>query len=86
MTCNTFILCRPVYLQLLQKLNWKRLAALTEDGQKYTEYVAKLQDLLTSKNFTFVMNRKFPPDRDKDAMRSVSFHILYNIQGGTKRN
>lgn len=63
---------RQVYLQLLQKLKWTRLAALTEDGQKYTEYLSHLQDLLTRNNLTFVMNRKFPTTRDNNAMRSVS--------------
>uniref|UniRef100_A0A1B6EJJ0 Gamma-aminobutyric acid type B receptor subunit 2 n=1 Tax=Cuerna arida TaxID=1464854 RepID=A0A1B6EJJ0_9HEMI len=61
---------QQVYLQLLTKLNWRRVAALTEDGQKYTEYLSHLQDLLTSKNYSFVMNRKFPAVRDKLAMRS----------------
>ncbi|XP_054282459.1 gamma-aminobutyric acid type B receptor subunit 1-like isoform X2 [Macrosteles quadrilineatus] len=61
---------QQVYLQLLAKLDWRRLAALTEDGQKYTEYLSLLQDLLTSKNYTFVMNRKFPTNRDQYAMKS----------------
>ncbi|XP_046676612.1 receptor-type guanylate cyclase gcy-4-like [Homalodisca vitripennis] len=61
---------QQVYLQMLTKLNWRRVAALTEDGQKYTEYLSHLQDLLTSKNYSFVINRKFPAVRDKLAMRS----------------
>ncbi|XP_046995878.1 uncharacterized protein LOC124607652 [Schistocerca americana] len=57
-----------VYLSLFKRLNWTRVAALTEDGQKYTEYISHLQDLLQSNDIQFVTNRKFPRDRNKDAM------------------
>ncbi|CAH0390440.1 unnamed protein product [Bemisia tabaci] len=57
-----------VYLQLFNALEWKKVAALTEDGQKYTEYISNLQDLLQNHGINFVANRKFPPDREPDAM------------------
>jgi ABC-type branched-subunit amino acid transport system substrate-binding protein len=52
-----------VYLALFQHLGWKRVASLTEEGQKYAEYVSHLQDLLQEHKIAFVANRKFPKDR-----------------------
>lgn len=57
-----------VYLQLLKKLGWKRLAAMSEDGQKYTEYLSHLNTLLRDNNVLFVSNQKFPSNREKGAM------------------
>lgn len=57
-----------VYLQLFQKLGWEQVAALTEDGQKYTEYISQMQDLFQANGITFVANRKFPRDREKASM------------------
>ncbi|PNF24229.1 hypothetical protein B7P43_G15826 [Cryptotermes secundus] len=57
-----------VYLQLFQKLGWEQVAALTEDGHKYTEYISHTQDLLQANGITFVVNRKFPRDREKASM------------------
>ncbi|XP_022900900.2 uncharacterized protein [Onthophagus taurus] len=60
---------RFVYLELLKKLNWKRVAALTEDGQKYTEYISYTQNLLESNGITFIANSKFPNLRKGLEMR-----------------
>lgn len=59
---------QQVYLQLLKKLEWKRIAALTEDGQKYTEYLSHLNAPLRDNNISFVSNQKFPSHREKGAM------------------
>ncbi|KAG8222593.1 hypothetical protein J437_LFUL002585 [Ladona fulva] len=59
---------RHVYLKLFKELGWSRVAALTEDGQKYTEYISHLQDLLQANGIHFVSNRKFPRDRAAAAM------------------
>ncbi|KAK9510835.1 hypothetical protein O3M35_005535 [Rhynocoris fuscipes] len=56
-----------VYLELFKALNWKRVASLTEDGTKYTEYLSVTQDLLQKNSITFVANRKFPQDWPKDS-------------------
>lgn len=58
-----------VYLKLLQELEWKRVASLTEDGTKYTEYISHTQDLLQANGINFVANRKFPHDWENDAMK-----------------
>jgi len=62
---------RFVYLQLFQNLGWEQVAALTEDGQKYTEYISQMQDLFQANDITFVVNRKFPRDREKSSMFKV---------------
>ncbi|EFA03677.1 hypothetical protein TcasGA2_TC013779 [Tribolium castaneum] len=53
-----------VYLLLFKKLGWKRVAALTEDGQKYTEYISHMQETLGENDIAFIANTKFPRDRD----------------------
>ncbi|XP_060518097.1 receptor-type guanylate cyclase gcy-13-like isoform X2 [Cylas formicarius] len=52
-----------VYLALFKKWRWKRIAALTEDGQKYTEYISLLQDELEQDHIAFIANKKFPRER-----------------------
>uniref|UniRef100_A0A224XI24 Gamma-aminobutyric acid type B receptor subunit 2 n=1 Tax=Panstrongylus lignarius TaxID=156445 RepID=A0A224XI24_9HEMI len=56
-----------VFLELFKELNWKRVASLTEDGTKYTEYISLTQDLLQKNDITFVANRKFPQDWGRDS-------------------
>jgi hypothetical protein len=69
---NGWQLCsRFVYLQLFQQLRWEQVAALTEDGQKYTEYISQMQDLFQANGIMFVVNRKFPRDREKSSMFKV---------------
>ena len=62
---------KHVYLQLLQKLGWKRVASLTEDGQKYTEYISYMQDILRDNGIVFVANAKFPREREPTVMTKV---------------
>lgn len=66
-----------VYEKLLTDLNWKRLAALTEDGLKYTEYLTAMESKLKGKNIELIVNKKFTREHDKrkqfENFRSVSF-------------
>uniref|UniRef100_A0A6A7G3L5 Gamma-aminobutyric acid type B receptor subunit 2 n=4 Tax=Hirondellea gigas TaxID=1518452 RepID=A0A6A7G3L5_9CRUS len=48
---------RHVYLKLFMKMGWKRIASLTEDGQKYSEYITPLHELLEKHGLTFVMRK-----------------------------
>ncbi|KAJ8916169.1 hypothetical protein NQ315_016308 [Exocentrus adspersus] len=59
---------KHVYLKLFQRFGWKRVAALTEDGQKYTEYISLMQDDLEKNNIKFIANKKFPRERETEAM------------------
>lgn len=61
-----------VYQYLLKKMGWKRIAALSEDGQKYTEYISHMQALLEKQGTTFIANIKFPRERTKYSMKRVS--------------
>ncbi|XP_012262718.2 uncharacterized protein LOC105689915 isoform X2 [Athalia rosae] len=60
---------KHVYLELLRQMEWRRVAALTEDGQKYTEYISHMQDHLQENGITFVDNAKFPRERDTDVLK-----------------
>ncbi|XP_061510796.1 uncharacterized protein LOC4578387 [Anopheles gambiae] len=57
-----------VYAQLLQRMNWRRVAALTEDGQKATEYISYMETLLKERSIELISNKKFPRDRTDTEM------------------
>ncbi|XP_024935475.1 uncharacterized protein LOC107275141 isoform X2 [Cephus cinctus] len=59
---------KHVYLRLLQQLGWHRVAALTEDGQRYTEYISSMQDMLQENGITFIANFKFPREHESEDM------------------
>lgn len=61
-----------VYVQLLKELNWRRIVAFTEAGQKYTEYITQLQEVLKN-NGIELMNKQFSKYAEPDKIRSVSF-------------
>lgn len=63
---------KHVYIYLFEKFNWKRVAALTEDGQKYTEYISLMQDDFESHNIKFIANKKFPREKKSEDMKMVS--------------
>lgn len=52
-----------MYLKLFYQLGWSRIASLTEEGQKYAEYISHLHDLLQENGMTFIASRKFPRER-----------------------
>lgn len=63
-----------VYVQLLKELNWHRVVAFTEDGQKYTEYISQLENVL-KENGIELTNKKFSKYSDPNKMKSVSFFL-----------
>ncbi|KAM7353626.1 uncharacterized protein ACRADG_005612 isoform 2-T3 [Cochliomyia hominivorax] len=48
-----------VYTSIMNAFNWKRVAALTEDGQKYTEYISHMETELKNYNLELIINKKF---------------------------
>jgi hypothetical protein len=71
-----------VYAKILANFDWKRLAALTEDGMKYTQYITNMEstwkqetkhgiELFVNKKFTRVNNK----DRQLENFKSVSVKI-----------
>ncbi|KAL3282262.1 hypothetical protein HHI36_005453 [Cryptolaemus montrouzieri] len=57
-----------VYVKFLKYMGWRQVAALTEDGQKYTEYISQMQTLLDDNQITFISNIKFSRDKDDIVM------------------
>lgn len=64
-----------VYVRLLKELKWKRVVAFTEDGQKYTEYISQLENVL-KENGIELTNKKFSKYFSPDKIKSVSIHML----------
>jgi hypothetical protein len=49
-------------MMTLEQLGWGKVVAMTQEGQKYIDYISALQDKLQNSRIEFVMNRKFPAD------------------------
>lgn len=68
-----------VFLRLFQHLKWRRVAALTEDGQKYTEYISHMETTLKKNGIELISNQKFPRYISPEEMNRVSFFaFLFN--------
>ena len=50
------------YLAAMKKFEWRKVAALTQDGSKYSHYMSSLQEFFQEHGIDFVLNRKFPRD------------------------
>ena len=75
-------LYRHAYVTALQKLSWRKVAALTQDGAKYSDYMSTLQDEFQNNNIEFIMNRKFP--KEATDMRMVTNSPSYNVSLGLR--
>lgn len=60
-----------LYVRLFKELNWHRVVAFTEDGQKYTEYISQLENAL-KENGIELTNKKFSKHFEPAKIRSVS--------------
>lgn len=71
-----------VYIRIMQHFDWRRVAALTEDGQKYTEYISHMESALKNHNLELIINKKFLSDITYIEMNKVSIIIehLHFIQ------
>lgn len=63
----------------MQLLGWRRVASLTEEGQKYSEYIPHLEQTLQENNVQLIANAKFPKEREHSAMTRVSDKNPYPI-------
>jgi hypothetical protein len=51
-----------VYMKLLKMQGWNRIAALTEVGTKYTQYINDLKVKMESNKMDFIINEQFSHD------------------------
>lgn len=63
---NLFHRYEDVYAKLFMKFDWNRLAALTEDGMKYTKYISDMETKLKEKGINLMVNKKFTRVNDKE--------------------
>ena len=68
---------RHAYIATLQKLGWSKVAALTQDGQKYSDYMSSLQDEFQNNGIEFVMNRKFPKEATDMSMVKLPINLHF---------
>lgn len=60
------------YISLMKEFRWKRVAALTEDGQRYAEYISHMESVLKTNNFELIANKKFLSDVNPQQMSKAS--------------
>jgi hypothetical protein len=68
---------RHAYIATLQALGWSKVAALTQDGQKYSDYMSSLQDEFQNNGIEFVMNRKFPKEATDMSMVKLPINLHF---------
>ncbi|KAL9927501.1 uncharacterized protein ACN427_000908 isoform 2-T5 [Glossina fuscipes fuscipes] len=51
-----------VYIKLMQQFGWQRAAAITEDGQKYGEYISHMESVMKNNDLELIVNKKFHSD------------------------
>lgn len=51
---------KPVFLQFMKSFKWKRVAMLSEDGSKYTEYLSEMEQQLKKEKIEVIVNKKLP--------------------------
>ena len=66
---------RHAYIATLKKFGWSKVAALTQDGAKYSDYMAALQDEFQNNGIAFVINRKFPKEATDLSMVRIWFWV-----------
>ncbi|XP_037928341.1 receptor-type guanylate cyclase gcy-13-like [Teleopsis dalmanni] len=59
------------YITLMQRLNWRRVAALTEDGQKYTEYLSHMETVMKEQDLELIANKKFLAEVSPEEMNKI---------------
>lgn len=63
-----------LYVRLFKEMNWRRVVAFTEDGQKYTEYISHLANAMKDHGIELT-NKMFSKDFEPAKIRSVSDRI-----------
>ena len=66
-----------VFMDLFKRLKWRRVAALTEDGQKYTEYISHMETIMKQENMELILNKKFTKDVSQSGMRRVRHFFFF---------
>ena len=67
---------RHAYIATFRQLGWQKVAALTQDGAKYSDYISALQDEFQNNDIEFVMNRKFPKESTDMSMVCSGFSFF----------
>lgn len=61
-----------IYLKLFKTMNWNRIGTLTEDGQKYSEYISDMDTSLQEDGIKLLVNKKFPRSMSENLIIAVS--------------
>lgn len=61
-----------IYLKLFNTLNWNRIGTLTEDGQKYSEYISDMDTSFKEDGVKLLVNKKFPRSMPENSIIAVS--------------
>lgn len=65
-----------IYLKLFKTMNWNRIGTLTEDGQKYSEYISDMDTSFKEDGVKLLVNKKFPRSMSENLIIAVSILFL----------
>lgn len=69
----------PVFVQIMKKYNWRRVATLSEDGQKYTEYLSSSFETQMKRNgIEVLVHKKLPRFLNTSAEVQQNLNDLIN--------
>jgi hypothetical protein len=68
-------LVREAYISTLRALGWSKVAALTQDGAKHSNYMSSMQNEFQNNKIQFVINRKFPKEATDMSMVKFEMNI-----------
>uniref|UniRef100_A0A1A9WXE3 receptor protein-tyrosine kinase n=1 Tax=Glossina brevipalpis TaxID=37001 RepID=A0A1A9WXE3_9MUSC len=66
-----------VYIKFMQQFGWRRAAAVTEDGQKYGEYMSHMETVMKDHGLELVVNKKF--------LNDITYHDMNEYLQDLKR-
>jgi hypothetical protein len=59
-------------------MDWQRIAAITEDGQKYTEYISRMEN---SNDFKIMVNKKISHETSAESqLEKVNIYADCNLK------
>ena len=66
---------REAYISTMRALGWSKVAALSQDGAKHSNYMSGMQNEFQNNKIQFVINRKFPKEATDMSMVTCDMNI-----------
>ncbi|XP_055710801.1 receptor-type guanylate cyclase Gyc76C-like isoform X2 [Phlebotomus papatasi] len=71
---------QEVYLNFFRHMRWRRIAAITVDGQKYTGYISQMETMLKANHIELAFNKKLSQTPSASSVHQV----LQDLKASTR--